>query len=66
MKLLTLLVIAVGRDGVLRFANDVYDRDDALIEAVRGAALPPAEWAGEARALRGTVSRLVGGCSRSA
>ncbi len=27
------------RDGVLQFANDIYDRDKALVAAVRGAAL---------------------------
>ncbi len=27
------------RDGLLQFANDIYDRDEALVDAVRGAAL---------------------------
>ncbi|MEO5817614.1 MAG: L,D-transpeptidase family protein, partial [Gemmatimonadaceae bacterium] len=27
------------RDGTLQFANDIYDRDQALVDAVRGAAL---------------------------
>jgi murein L,D-transpeptidase YcbB/YkuD len=46
------------RDGKLRFANDVYDRDAALMRAVTSAAIPPATWASEAKALRdatGTV-----------
>ena len=28
------------REGTLRFANDIYDRDDALVRAISGAAFP--------------------------
>ena len=49
------------RGGALHFANDVYDRDDALVRAVRGAALPPAALTREADAVRRAARALSAG-----
>ncbi|MGZ9120196.1 MAG: L,D-transpeptidase family protein [Gemmatirosa sp.] len=43
---------AFTRDGTLHFAGDVYDRDDALVRAMRGAALDVREVGREHRADR--------------
>ncbi|MCY7380459.1 MAG: L,D-transpeptidase family protein [Gemmatimonadaceae bacterium] len=37
------------RDGILEFANDIYDRDEKLVDAVRGAALATSEGLDERR-----------------
>ena len=48
------------RDGVLYFGNDLYDRDQALVRAVAGAALPTDDVEREAQALRALVPDLAG------
>jgi murein L,D-transpeptidase YcbB/YkuD len=45
------------RDGVLHFGNDLYSRDQALVEAVRGAALPDASVLGLIQRLDDAASR---------
>ena len=45
------------RDGVLHFGNDLYSRDQALVEAVRAAALPEASVLGLIQRLDDVASR---------
>jgi L,D-transpeptidase YcbB len=45
------------RDGELYFGNDLYSRDQALVEAVRGAAMPDAKVLQQIRRLRDVSSR---------
>jgi hypothetical protein len=45
------------RDGELYFGNDLYSRDDALVDAVRTAAMPDAELLGQVKRLRDVASR---------
>ena len=50
-----------ARDGELHFANDVYDRDDALVRAIGDASVPPDALAREADALRAAARALTRG-----
>ena len=45
------------RDGALYFGNDLYSRDQALVEAVRRAAIPDAKVLEQIRRLRDVASR---------
>lgn len=45
------------RDGVLHFGNDLYSRDQALVDAVRPAALPDAKVIDQVRRLHDAASR---------
>ena len=45
------------RDGTLNFGNDLYSRDQALVEAVRAAAMPDAKLLNQVRRLDDVASR---------
>ena len=45
------------RDGTLNFGNDLYSRDQALVEAVRAAAMPDEKLLGQIRRLDDAASR---------
>ncbi len=48
------------RAGSLQFANDIYDRDDALVRQMRGAALPDSVATAEAAALHRFAASIRG------
>ena len=48
-----------ARDGTLHFGNDIYDRDAALVRAVRGAETPGDSLAREVRGLRSVARALL-------
>jgi len=47
------------RDDALHFANDIYDRDDALVRALRGVAVPADSAVRGADSLRARVRALI-------
>ena len=52
------------KNGEPYFGNDLYDRDEAVVEALTGAAMPRPEETWEARRLQLTVGELLGGVDR--